>query len=175
MMQLSKERTIYSTVQLHFSLTWHKLMDWSGHRNGLFSMHEAENCSVFLFLPALTPPKQQKTTAITTKKNHTNKTNQTKSLKQSWLLAFWNKIRAPEKFKRMLILIGQRKTWADFSGTSHSQSTDRQMMISASYLKLSTDLLTVGAVDNFCLSSFICQLLRKEVYTKNVCMFVLSC
>ena len=33
-------------------------------------MHEAENCSVFLFLPALTPPKQQKTTAITKKKPH---------------------------------------------------------------------------------------------------------
>ena len=78
MMQLSKERTIYSTVQLHFSLTWHKLMDWSGHRNGLFSMHEAENCSVFLFLPALTPQKQQqqqKTTAITKKPHQQNQPN----------------------------------------------------------------------------------------------------
>ena len=35
-------------------------------------MHEAENCSVFLFFPALTPPKQQqqKTTAITNKQKH---------------------------------------------------------------------------------------------------------
>ena len=64
----------------------------------------------------------------------------------------------------MLILIGQHKTWADFSGTSHSQATDRQMMISASYMKLSTDLLTVGAVDNFCLSSFICQLQKRGLY-----------
>ena len=179
MMQLSKEWTIYSTVRVHFSLTWHKLMDWIV-TNGLFSMHEAENCSVFLFFPALTPPKQQqqKTTAITNKQTNknTNKTNQT------------NK-KQPKTELTVSILKQDQSTWkvkknADFNRSTQNMGWFFRYIPFTSNRQTNDDKCILSETLNRSAHSWCCrQFLFIFVYLsvakegfilKNVCMFVLS-